>query len=130
MKKLYSLLICLLSLNIIGQVATASKSLDINRVKAGIMNGGDMHWDIFGSGGANYEVPVGSGTHSGFAAALWIGGLDASGQLHTACQTYRQTGNDFWPGPLDTTNATTTSSVVASYNKIWKVSYTDINNFI
>ncbi|HWY12224.1 MAG TPA: T9SS type A sorting domain-containing protein, partial [Bacteroidia bacterium] len=93
-------------------------------------NGGDMHWDIFGTGNARYEVPKGNGVHSGFAASLWIGGLDAGGQIHTACQTYRQTGNDFWPGPLDTTNATTNLTNITAFDKIWKVDYNDINTFI
>ncbi len=110
------------------------KYLDINRVTAGIMNRGDMWWDIGGNGGPSYEVPNGNppgyGVHSGFAAALWIGGLDASGNLHTSAQTYRQTGSDFWPGPLDTISGTTDTAHVIQYDKIWKVSYLDINTFI
>lgn len=131
MKKIISTLIFVcVSYLINAQTASASAFLDINRVKAQIQNGGDMHWDLFGTGAASYEVPKGSNTHAGFATSLWIGGLDAGAQLHTACQTYRQTGNDFWPGPLDTTNATTNSSTVINYDKIWKVDYNDINTFI
>lgn len=110
------------------------KFLDINRVKAGIMNRGDMWWDAGGGGNASYEVPKvnypATGVHGGFAASLWLGGLDASNQLHTAAQTYRQAGSDFWPGPLDTLNATTDTATFINYDKIWKVSYIDINNFI
>lgn len=104
--------------------------LDINRVKAGIANRGDMFWDIAQSGYASYEVPKGSKAHSQFCKTLWIGGLDASNQLHIAAQGYRQTGCEFWPGPLDTTNATCDSATFANFDKIWKVSYTDINAFI
>jgi hypothetical protein len=106
------------------------KYLDVNRVKAGIMNRGDMWWDIGGSGNASYEVPKGSGVHSGFGGSLWMGGLDASNQLHIAGQTYRQTGNDYWPGPLDTTNASIDSATAMNYDKIWKIDYNDINTFI
>lgn len=106
------------------------KTLDINNVKAGISNRSDMHWDIGGSGNAAYEVPKGSGKHSNFASALWIGGLDNTSQLHGGAQTYRQNGVDFWPGPLDTTTALTNTTVASNYDKIWKVSYTDINNYI
>jgi len=105
------------------------KYLDINRVKAGIANRGDMFWDVGGSGNAKYEVPKGSGAHAGFAKCLWIGGLDASNQLHIAAQTYRQDGNDFWPGPLDTTSAVCDSSTFINYDNIWKISYNDINDF-
>lgn len=106
------------------------KYLDINNVKAGIANLSDMHWDIGGSGNASYEVPRGSGKHSNFASALWIGGIDNAGQLHGGAQTYRQSGTDFWPGPLDTTTAMSYTATAKNYDKIWKVSYTDINDFI
>jgi len=109
------------------------KTLDINNVKAGIANRSDMHWDIAGTQNAMYEVPKGSGKNTNFASALWIGGLDNGGQLHGGAQTYRQSqsgGVDFWPGPLDTINATIDTATSLSYDKIWKVSYTDINNFI
>lgn len=106
------------------------KTLDINNVKAGIANRSDMHWDVGGIGNALYEVPKGSGKHSNFASALWIGGLDNGGQLHGGAQTYRQNGCDFWPGPLDTINATIDTATSLNYDKIWKVSYTDINTFI
>lgn len=106
------------------------KTLDINNVKAGIANRGDMHWDIGGQGNAMYEVPKGSGISSNFASALWIGGLDNANQLHGASQTYRQSGVDFWPGPLDTISGTIDTLTSKNYDKIWKVSYTDINTFI
>ena len=113
---------------------TNFKTLDINNVKAGISNRSDMHWDIGGTQSAMYEVPKGSGVHSNFASALWIGGLDNGGQLHGGAQTYRQSGGaggvNFWPGPLDTINATIDTATSLNYDKIWKVSYTDINNFI
>lgn len=106
-----------------------AKSLDINQVRAKIMNRGDMHWDIT-TGGPMYEVPKGSGVHSGLCNSFWIGGLDASNQLHLSAQTYRERGNDFWPGPLDTLNGQADTLSAFNYDNIWKVSYTDINNFI
>ena len=59
-----------------------------------------MWWDLVGN--AEYEVPKGSGKNSLFAGAIWIGGKDAAGNLKVAAQTYRQSGSDFWPGPVDT----------------------------
>jgi hypothetical protein len=106
------------------------KTLEINNIKAGIANRSDMHWDIGGSGNALYQVPKGKWTSSNFASALWIGGFDNANQLHGGAQTYRQSGVDFWPGPLDTTTALTNTTVATNYDKIWKVSYTDINNYI
>ncbi|TND08816.1 MAG: hypothetical protein FD123_2032 [Bacteroidetes bacterium] len=103
------------------------KNLDANQVKAAIMNRGDMHWD--GSSSPKYEVPKDSGAHSIFASALWIGGLDQGGSLHMAAMTYRQSGMDFWPGPLDTINGATDSSTSAVYDRIWKVDRNQISEF-
>ncbi len=106
------------------------KFLEINNVKAGIANRGDMHWDIGGNQTAAYEVPKGSGLHADFCDGLWIGGYDAGGQLHQSTQTYRQSGSEFWPGPLDTTSGFADVFSSNTYDKIWKVTYTDINDFI
>jgi hypothetical protein len=122
---LSSCLFCCLSI----EAQNNYKFLDINQVKAGVANRGDMHWNS-STGNASYEVPVGLGAHSDFASGLWIGGLDATNQLHIAAQTYRQSGVDFWPGPLDTTNATVSSTVSNQYDKIWKLNQADINAFI
>jgi len=87
-----------------------------------------MFWDLVGN--ARYEVPKGSGLNSVFADAFWIGGLDASSKLHVAAQTYRQSGNDFWPGPLDTTNATIDSATVSRYDSIWKIDRYTVDDFV
>ncbi len=110
------------------QPATAAIDLDINNVRARLMTGGDMWWNS-GQGGASYEIPKGSGKHSQFAASCWIGGYDKQGQLKVAAQTYRQTGNDYWPGALDA-NAKITSDVCNNWDKQWKVDRATINEFI
>lgn len=80
---------------------TASIQLDVNNVRALLMNGGDKFWDIFKTQSAGYEIPKGSGKNAIFASAIWISGVDAGNNLYTAAQTYRQRGLDFWPGSLD-----------------------------
>ncbi len=80
---------------------TASIDLDVNNVRAKLLNGGDKFWDIFGSSNSAYEIPKGSNKYSMFASAIWIAALDQGGNLYTAAQTYRQRGNDFWPGELN-----------------------------
>ncbi len=87
--------------------------LDINNVRARLLAGGDLWWDL---SDGRYVIPnVAPGekeVSSIFAAALWIGGYDSGLNLKIAAQTYRQGGNDFWTGPLDasgnTNNATCT----------------------
>jgi hypothetical protein len=108
--------------------ATAKADLSINNVRALILSGGDMWWDQ-GLEVARYEVPKGSGKHSYFAAALWIGGLDQGGQLRTAAQTYRQTGNDFWPGPLDVTNASIDGTGCSRWDKMFQIYRQDVSDY-
>lgn len=79
----------------------AFEYLDGNQVKARINNSSDMFWDLVGE--PAYEVPVGSGKNSAYASSIWLGGLDPSGGLHVAAQTYRQPGTDFSVGPHRTT---------------------------
>jgi len=102
--------------------------LDINQVRARIWNNGSMFWDLVGS--SLYEVPKGSGKTAIFAEGLWIGGRDGQEKIHMAAQTYRQSGRDFWPGPLDTTTATVDTSTLHTYDKIWKIERYTINDFI
>ncbi len=109
--------------------ASAFTDLDINNVRARIMNGGDMWWDP-GPAVARYEVPKGSLKNSLFAGSVWIGGYDDGGNLLVAAQTYRQNGgNDYWPGPLDS-NASVSSDICTRWDKIWKVNLTDILDFL
>jgi PKD repeat protein len=107
--------------------ATAQVDLDINNVRARILNGGDMWWDLTTS---HYEVPKGSDKRSMFCNSVWIGGLDAMGNLHIAAGTYRQSGVDFWPGPLDTAWANANDSSCGTYDRIWKVNRADVESFI
>src|SRR5688572_17580115 len=88
--------------------SSSSQSLDINNVRAMVLNGGDMWWNL---SDARYEVPKVTDPnlpkrHALFAGAVWIGGRDPQGNLYLAAQTYRQ-GPPFdagyWPGPLDAT---------------------------
>lgn len=111
--------------------ATAQIDLDINNVRATLLNGGDMWWNL---SAARYEVPKidppGSAVSvsSIFAGAIWLGGIDAGGQLKVAAMTYRQTGNDFFPGPLDEL-ANTNSDVCNAYNRFWVVYGAEIDTF-
>jgi hypothetical protein len=119
-------------------VGTAQTLLDINNVRTTILNGGDMWWDL---SKGRYEIPKGSGKHSMFAGALWIGGMDDNDQIKVAAQTYRQSGNDFWPGPLDNVRLTgeglnnskygsTEASICAEYDKHFVILRTDVEAFV
>ncbi len=99
---------------------------DINLVRTTILSGGDMHWDL---SNPQYEVPKGSGKHTVFASSHWIGGIDAGGQTRVAAQTYRQTGNDFWAGPLDEMSIVPGDSTSLYFDEVYKVSRWEIEAF-
>ncbi|MDL5051330.1 hypothetical protein QQ054_35595 [Oscillatoria amoena NRMC-F 0135] len=113
--------------------ATFQADLDINNVRARILNGGDMWWDL--NSVAKYEIPKVNDANtirknSLFAGAIWIGGLDPGGNLKVAAMTYRQSGSDYYPGPLDTGgSASTEAGRCKFYDKIFKINRTDIMAF-
>ena len=97
MKKLLLILLCLPMIGF-GQQnpATSQGVFDINGVRTSVGPAAFM-WDL---NDAKYEVPKGFGKHSIFAHEYWMGGIDDGGQLRVAAMTYRQSGNDFWAGPV------------------------------
>ncbi len=104
------------------------KWLEINNVRTRINTGGDMWWDFEV---AQYEVPKGSKKMSMFSAALWIGGLDANGQLKMAALRYRQVGNDYWPGPLTIDGtASISSDVCAKNDKLYYITRAEVDDFL
>ncbi|MFN0201893.1 MAG: T9SS type A sorting domain-containing protein [Bacteroidia bacterium] len=104
---------------------SASSELSINNVKCLLHNGGDAWWDLVGN--PRYEIPKGSNRHALFASSLWIGGVDATGQMRVAAQTYRQDGYDFWPGPLTTGSASVDDVTCNTWNKMYKVTRSQID---
>ncbi|MGQ9864432.1 MAG: hypothetical protein ACUVRD_08150 [Bacteroidia bacterium] len=111
--------------------ATSSVQLDINNVRCLIHNGGDMWWDLVGD--PRYEIPkVPPGVpakHSMFASSIWVGGLDPGGRLRLAAQTYRQSGNDYFPGPLSISTGTTDAATCSKWDKHFIITREEINNF-
>lgn len=105
--------------------ASARVDIDINNVRATLLTGGDMWWDLIS---AQYEIPKGSRIKSIFAGSLWIGGIDAGNQLKVAAMTYRQTGNDYWPGPLSSI-ATTDAATCLAYDKFFKLERADVEAY-
>ena len=94
----------------------------INNVRAMLLNGGDVWWDL---DDAQYVVPkVEPGlpeVSSIFAGAVWVGGFAPGGALKMAAQTYRSgTRTDFWPGPL-TDVGTVGEDTCANWDRHFKV---------
>lgn len=100
-------------------------SLDINHLHVPVRSNGDClfglnFWDAVTA--PNNPIAFSTG-------ALWIGGLDATGQLHVAASTYRQSGSDFWAGPLDTLSVVCTPAQNVGYDHVWKINKTTIDSF-
>ena len=102
-------------------------SITINNINAMQLVHGDMWWDPSALI-AKCQYPPNSGKNISFLSSVWMSGYDGSGQLHVAAQTYRQNGNDYWPGPLDN-NDTLTYATSQKWAKIWKVFRSDIQYF-
>ena len=82
--------------------ATALRDLEWNNVRALIENAGALWYNRAIDKGA-FIVPKEEGVSVVYGGALWLGGISPDQQLKLAAVRYRNTGNDFWPGPL--TNA-------------------------
>ena len=111
---------------------SSEAELNIGNVRANILGGGDMWWNLEN---ARYEVPKDEGVHSLFAGSLWIGGMDNQENLKIAAMTYRQTGSDFYPGPLnaDTESedyGSTTYEDCNTYNQHWVISKNDVLAYV
>ena len=108
------------------QVGTCTRAigeshLDINNVRARILNNGNLFW----RGSPNvYNVPKGGRAQAMFNAGIWIGGK-VDGQLRVAAARY---GNyHFWAGPLDDYGAPPVDC--APFDRLYKVSIDDIQDY-
>ena len=127
MKKLLLILICLPLFTLAQQSPSSYFSqdvLDINNVNTSV-GPGSMFWDL---DDARYEVPKGSNKHSIFAHDLWIGGIDDGGVLRLAAQTYRQSGDDYWPGPVSD-SIYHNDAYMGQWDRAWKIDKSIIDEY-
>lgn len=108
--------------------AISNIDLDINNVRARLMSGGDMWYNI-GTLQPSYEVPKNSKRHSLYAGSCWIGGKDGNGLLKVSAQLYRSIGNDYWPGPIDKSTGDITATSCSEWDRMWKVDAATIQEF-
>ncbi|MFT7613946.1 MAG: hypothetical protein ACI9J3_002926 [Parvicellaceae bacterium] len=108
--------------------STSISQLQVNNVKANLNVDGTF-WNDQATSTPGYEVPNGSGKHSIFSGALWVGGLDSLGQIRLAAQQYGSaSGDEYWAGPID--NATFLAYDCASFDQIYTVTASEILSFI
>jgi len=125
---LSALITCFVAIGVSAQTPfTTMDSVNVNNINAAVLVHGDLWWNPT-TGIAHCNFPNGAPTNISSAGGVWMSGYDAAGQLHAAAQTYRQDGNDYWPGPLDASD-TLTYATSQAWAKIWKVNRLDIQYF-
>jgi len=104
--------------------------LNINNVRARLLGGGDMWWDL---DDGRYEIPKvepNSGQESVssiFAGSVWIGGYDQAGALKIAAIDYRAANsNEWWPGPIDESTGATCEEDCNNWDRHFEVTSEDI----
>jgi len=121
-----SLLISAFSL---GQNASGGHSqLDavMNNYQAHYCTDNDMFWD-FSINVAHTFIPKNSNSSPIFAGSCWMGGYVGT-DLRVAAMTYRQSGCDFWPGPIDTTTILSDSLLCNSFDTFFPIRKTQVDS--
>lgn len=90
-------------------------NIDVNDMDIYINNNGTLSFENFDT--PHFIVPKDLGVSSILAGQIWLGGLDDGGQLHLAAQTYRQSGDDFWPGPV--ADDYSAIAYTEKYDRVW-----------
>jgi len=110
-----------------GACAAATKQIDmdINNVRARLLNGGDVWWDLSKGSYIVPKVPEGSSkkpVSAIYAGAVWVGGYDPNRNLHLMAQAYRRPSmNDCWPGPLTPNTGETTAEDCLNWDQFFVV---------
>lgn len=76
-----------------------TKTLEVNNLKIALQSNGDLHRNSDLTSSIS-EFPIGSGTNCIYAQSMWLAGYDQNNDLRLAANEYRQSGNDFFYGPV------------------------------
>jgi hypothetical protein len=114
--------------------AVAIATLELNNIRARVEGTGGSFFYDRPNGNAAYNVPRQLTSDDPrftaiFAGALWMGGLDVNGQLKIAALDYRESGNDFWPGPLNTTTAEIDAATCSKFDEFFGISRIMVDKF-
>ena len=131
MKKLTFVLVSLFficfSSSVFSQVYYAS--LHVNNINALIRPVGHHFWDW--DGDANYVVPADGSASTIFTSTLWVGGKDAEENLYLCGEQFRQSGRDYYTGPLSyVPSLYLNEQAIADWDMIWEVSSVEISDFL
>ena len=132
MKKIYlTIALCLVAFWAQSQMVAPLSHIEANNVKMRVLGDGSFFTPAFDYNSCKpQEVPVGSGKATIFQQALWLGGYDASDNLHLAAMTHGQHGIDYWSGPLRLADASTDMMTQMKYHHVWNLTREEIDDFI
>jgi hypothetical protein len=114
----------------LAQTGSNYNYLNVNDTKALFNANADMFYNLPNQINA-FNIPAQSSPPKTTIAAgsLWIGALDKNKNLHVSAMTYRQSGIDFWPGPLDTVTGNANTQTATDFDKVWKMTWTELVKF-
>ena len=106
---------------------TATYDMNVNNVRARLHNGGSLF-----EAGQYITQNNSSGTSNVaaiYAAGIWLGGVDRAGNVRLSASDYKQSGSDFFSGPLDY-NGVTDKQYCDDWDKIFTVKGKNIEDHI
>ncbi len=120
--------ICLSTLLTTISIAQVSL-LNINNIAMNVRVNGDIGREYNSSGDLVVEsqAPTGSLTTFLYTSSLWMGGIEEGSNLHLAANTYGQSGEDFWAGPVSDSYD---SIYDERYNRTWIITSEEIEDHI
>lgn len=106
-------------------------TIDINNIKTTLYGTGNF----FRYRGTNasdygYHVPADGIPGTIYQNTMWIAGLDEEDKIHCAAVRFNLNGEDFWSGPLRTTDASTDIYATMDFHHVWKIKRSDIDAII
>ena len=105
---------------------TGQFNANMNNYQAHLLTDGDMFWNTATKKPATF-IPKNSNISPIFTGSIWMGGF-ANNNLHVASMTYRQSGVDYWPGPIDTVTMITPPSLCGSYDTFFPIYKTQVDS--
>ncbi|MEE9439904.1 MAG: hypothetical protein V3V14_12935 [Saprospiraceae bacterium] len=113
------------------QQAQAQIDLEINNVRARLLTGGDLWWDL---ADGKYIVPKPATPEALevsaiYAGGVWIGGVDPNGNIKLAGVQYANNGNtDWYPGPL--IDGAIESEECENWDRFFTVKGSEVRSFV
>lgn len=110
----------------------ATVYLEVNNIRAMLLNSGDLWWNRTGS---EYEAPARTAQQVKnkarainplFAGSVWISGL-IGGNLRMAAIRYSANQSAWWPGPIKQGEASIAKAKCEKFDQFWSVTSEDIN---